>query len=206
MKTIVLTLNDPCWLEEALSLIQAGGLVAFPTDTVYGLGTSAFNSEAVEKIYVAKDRPIEKSIPVLLGTIADLDKVSINVPSSVFSLAEHFWPGPLTIILPRHPDIPDIISSLPTIGVRIPDHPVAEMLLRAAGPMAVTSANISGDQNPHTASDVFDQLNGRIDRIIDGGGTGSGPASTVVDCTKEKPEILRQGTITMAQILKVLDQ
>ena len=206
MNTILFHVSDSRWLIEALDVIRTGGLVAFPTDTVYGLGTSAFNALAVEKIYAAKERPDEKSIPILIGDIADLEKVSSNVPRSARILALHFWPGPLTIVVPKEPGIPEAVSRSTTIGVRIPEHPVAERLLRAAGPMAVTSANLSGMQNPLTAREVLDQLHGRIDMIIDGGGSGLSIPSTVVNCMGAAPEILREGPISLQQILEVLNQ
>ena len=206
MKTILFPVSDSRWLIEALDVIRNGGLVAFPTDTVYGLGTSAFNALAVQKIYAAKERPDEKTIPILLGDIADLEKVSSNVPRSARILALHFWPGPLTIVVPKEPGIPEAVSRSTTIGVRIPEHPVAERLLRAAGPMAVTSANLSGMQNPLTAREVLDQLHGRIDMIIDGGGSGLSIPSTVVNCMGAAPEILREGPISLQQILEVLNQ
>ncbi|HKZ43664.1 MAG TPA: L-threonylcarbamoyladenylate synthase [Anaerolineales bacterium] len=206
MNTILFHVSDSRWLIEALDVIRTGGLVAFPTDTVYGLGTSAFNALAVQKIYAAKERPDEKTIPILLGDIADLEKVSSNVPRSARILALHFWPGPLTIVVPKEPGIPEAVSRSTTIGVRIPEHPVAERLLRAAGPMAVTSANLSGMQNPLTAREVLDQLHGRIDMIIDGGGSGLSIPSTVVNCMGAAPEILREGPISLQQILEVLNQ
>lgn len=206
MNTILFPVSDSRWLIEALDVIRTGGLVAFPTDTVYGLGTSAFNALAVQKIYAAKERPDEKTIPILLGDIADLEKVSSNVPRSARILALHFWPGPLTIVVPKEPGIPEAVSRSTTIGVRIPEHPVAERLLRAAGPMAVTSANLSGMQNPLTAREVLDQLHGRIDMIIDGGGSGLSIPSTVVNCMGAAPEILREGPISLQQILEVLNQ
>ena len=206
MNTILFHVSDSRWLIEALDVIRNGGLVAFPTDTVYGLGTSAFNALAVEKIYAAKERPDEKTIPILLGDIADLEKVSSSFPRSARILALHFWPGPLTIVVPKEQGLPEAVSRSTTVGVRIPEHPVAERLLRAAGPMAVTSANLSGLQNPLTAGDVMDQLNGRIDMIIDGGRTGFGTPSTVVNCIGADPEILREGPISLQQILEVLNQ
>jgi L-threonylcarbamoyladenylate synthase len=181
--------------------LNAGGLVAFPTDTVYGVGALAFDGKAVESIYAAKDRPIEKAIPVLIGDESDLEKVGMNIPDIAHKFASRFWPGPLTVLVPKKPSLPESVSATETVGVRIPDHAVARALLRATGPMAVTSANISGQASPSTAEEVFSQLNGRIPLIIDGGKTPGGIPSTLVDCSGEEIKILRQGPITLDDLL-----
>jgi len=160
MKTEILSAQDPASLSRALKILQLGGLVAFPTDTVYGLGSLAFNGKAVESIYLAKDRPPEKAIPVLIGDADDLAKVCAEVPEMALKLAARFWPGPMTLVVPKSLELPGEISNGPTVGVRIPDHPVARALLRLVGPMAVTSANISGQPSPSTAQEVFAQLSG----------------------------------------------
>ena len=206
MITRLVPISELGWQKAALSVIQSGYLVAFPTDTVYGVGTSAFNNNAVEKIFLVKDRPNDRSIPVLLGDIADLEKVCTQVSPLALKLASHFWPGPLTIVVPKHPDIPESVSRLATIGIRIPDHPVAEKLLRITGPLAVTSANLSGRNNPQSAGDVMEQLGGRIKMIIDGGRVGMGTASTVVNCLGSDPEILREGPISLKQIMAALSR
>jgi len=181
-----------------------GGLVAFPTDTVYGVGALAFDGKAVESIYIAKDRPIEKAIPVLIGDVPDLGKISDDVPDIARRLVSRFWPGPLTVLVPKKPTLPESVSATSTVAVRVPDHPVARRLLRAAGPMAVTSANISGQPSPSTAQEVMDQLNGRIELIVDGGRTSGGIPSTLVDCTGDEIKILREGPITLEELLSVL--
>ena len=145
--------------------------MAFPTDTVYGVGVLAFDQVAVRNIYKAKDRPVEKAIPILIGDVDDLVKVTIAIPEIALKLAARFWPGPLTLVVPKHPALSATVSAGPTIGVRIPNHPLARALLRMAGPMAVTSANISGQPSPTTAIEVFAQLGGRIALILDGGVT-----------------------------------
>jgi len=188
----------------AIEVLQRGGLVAFPTDTVYGVGALAFDGEAIRSIYTAKDRPVEKAIAILLGGSETLDKVTAKIPPIAAKLAARWWPGPLTLVVPKHPLLPDVVSDLPTVGVRVPDHPVAQDLLRAAGPMAVSSANISGQENPKTADDVMRQLGGRIHLVLDGGGTPGGVPSTVVDCTGVEPIILREGPVTLNELLKTL--
>jgi L-threonylcarbamoyladenylate synthase len=204
VKTEILPAQEPGIFAQALAVLQGGGLVAFPTDTVYGVGALAFNGAAVGSIYIAKDRPVEKAIPVLIGDQADLAKVTLNVPVAAARLAARFWPGPLTLVVPKHPDLPETVSVTSTVGVRVPDHAVARELLLATGPMAVTSANLSGQPSPSTAQEVFEQLGGRIALIIDGGRTPGGVPSTVVDCTGTEHHILRLGPILEDEIRTVL--
>jgi L-threonylcarbamoyladenylate synthase len=204
MNTRVIPANSNLVIQEALKVLRAGGLVAFPTDTVYGLGASAFNGKAVESIYIAKDRPAEKAIPILLGDLDDLPKVTSSLPPMAAKLASRFWPGPLTLVVPKNPNLPEAVSATDTIALRVPDHEVARAILRAAGPMAVTSANISGQPSPVTADEVFAQLGGRIELIINGGRTPGGMPSTLVDCTGSAPTILRGGPISMTELLSVL--
>jgi L-threonylcarbamoyladenylate synthase len=200
MKTEIILAQDPLSLKRALEVLGKGGLVAFPTDTVYGVGALAFDRKAVESIYTAKDRPAEKAIPILIGDVKDLGKVCPGLPELALKLAGRFWPGPLTLVVPKHPELSEAVSASGTVGVRMPDHPVARALLRLAGPMAVTSANISGRPSPTYANEVFNQLGGRVALIIDGGKTPGGIPSTVVDCVGAEPKILRVGPIPEAQI------
>ena len=191
-------------IQVALQILREGGLVAFPTDTVYGVGALVFDGKAVESIYVAKQRPIEKAIPVLMADAADMEKVGMDIPEVAHQLAARFFPGPLTCLIPKQPTLPESVSATETVGVRVPDHEVARALLRAAGPMAVTSANISGQASPSTAQEVLAQLNGRIDLILDGGKTPGGVPSTLVDCTGKDLKILREGPISLAEIRQKL--
>ena len=200
MKTLIIPANSPDVMPHARAVLNKGGLVAFPTDTVYGVGTLVFDGPAVESIYRAKDRPIEKAIPVLIGDAEDMEKVGMNIPETAYRLATRFWPGPLTVVIPKKPTLRESVSATATVGVRVPDHEVARTLLRAAGPMAVTSANISGQPSPSTAEEVFAQLGGRIDLIIDGGKTPGGVPSTVIDCTENDLKILRAGPISLEAI------
>ncbi|HJR80400.1 MAG TPA: L-threonylcarbamoyladenylate synthase [Anaerolineales bacterium] len=201
VKTNLLPATAPDTIRRALEVLRAGGLVAFPTDTVYGIGALAFDGKAVLSIYAAKNRPMEKAIPILLGDSKDLEKVAMSIPSTARRLASRFWPGPLTILVPKKPALPEAVSATSTIGVRVPDHEVARALLRTAGPMAVTSANLSGQASPTTADEVFAQLNSRVGLIIDGGSTPGGIPSTVVDCSDEEIRIIRAGPITEEQLL-----
>jgi L-threonylcarbamoyladenylate synthase len=206
MKTEILSSEDPLALPRALEILQSGGLVAFPTDTVYGVGALAFDKAGVENIYAAKDRQVEKAIPVLIGELDDLGKVCADVPEIALRLAARFWPGPLTLVIPKHPNLPESVSAGPTVGVRIPDHPLARALLRLAGPMAVTSANLSGQPGPSTALEVLAQLGGRINLVLDGGKTTGGVPSTVVDCIGMGLKVLRKGPISESEILMVSGQ
>jgi L-threonylcarbamoyladenylate synthase len=201
MKTEVIPATE---IDSALQVLKNGGIVAFPTDTVYGLGSLAFDNPAIESIYTAKDRPIEKAIPILIGDLDDLNQVADDIPNMALRFAARFWPGPLTCVVPKKLILPPAISATHTVAVRIPDHPDARTLLRAAGAMAVTSANISGQPSPSTAQEVYDQLKGRIPLILDGGKTKGGIPSTLVDCTGDNPTILREGPISLSELMAAL--
>ncbi|MGE5776621.1 MAG: L-threonylcarbamoyladenylate synthase [Chloroflexota bacterium] len=204
MRTEIL-LSSSGTISRAYQILQMGGLVAFPTDTVYGVGALAFDEKAVESIYTAKDRPVEKAIPILIGDPGDLEKIGIDIPRAARQLASRFWPGPLTLLVPKRLDLPESVSATSTVGVRVPDHEVARSLLRLTGPMAVTSANISGAQSPETAQEVHEQLGGRIALIIDGGRTPGGVPSTLVDCTVPELKILREGPISEKELHAALN-
>lgn len=204
METKIVTADSPNAITSALEILLSGGLVAFPTDTVYGVGSLAFHEKAIESIYAAKDRAIEKAIPVLIADESDLIKVAEEIPLYAMRLINRFWPGPLTVLVPKKPTLPDLVSATPNVGVRVPDHDVARSLLRLAGPMAVTSANISGKDSPTTAQQVYAQLKGRIALIIDGGQTPGGVPSTLVDCTGDEIQILRAGPISKEDLLNTI--
>ena len=204
MKTEIIRADHQIALTHAADILNHGGLVAFPTDTVYGLAVLPFQEEYVERLYIAKGRNSDRAIAVLLGDYEQLAQVAKDIGETARRWAQEFWPGPLTLIVPCLESIPKMLSSQPTLGVRIPDHPVALSLLRLVGPLAVTSANLSGQPNTNTAQEVFDQLDGRIHLILDGGRTPGGVPSTVVDCTVEEPVILRQGPLTSKDLMQVL--
>lgn len=204
MNTEVIKSDHPVALAHAVDVLKNGGLVAFPTDTVYGLAALPTEVEFIERLYTAKGRESTRAIAILLSSPAELENVSLHPSKSAIQLANKFWPGPITLIVPRHPDLPDILSPNPTIGVRIPDHDIALMLLRATGPLGVTSANISGRENTVTAEEVLLQLDGKIHLVIDGGECPGSVPSTVVDCTAPKPVILRPGPIDQEQIQAAL--
>ncbi|MGA9534147.1 MAG: L-threonylcarbamoyladenylate synthase [Anaerolineales bacterium] len=184
-------------LGRALEVLAAGGLVAFPTDTVYGVGADVFDDLAAQRLYEVKGRPERKAIPVLLPGVEALPMVVEKVDARARRLAQAFWPGPLTIVLPKAQGIPMAVTALETVGVRVPDHPVALSLLAAAGPLAVTSANLSDAENSLTAADVERQLGGKIELIVDGGRCPGGQPSTVVSLDGEDLKILRPGPLTL---------
>jgi len=196
----VIKAGHPIALNHAVDVLRHGGLVAFPTDTVYGLAALPFHADSVERLYIAKGRNSERAIAVLLGDVSQLSLVAGEMTGLAMRLAERFWPGPLTLIVPRLPTLPDVLTPNETVGVRIPDHPVALALLRMVGPLAVTSANLSGQENTTTAQEVMAQLKGRIHMVIDGGRISGGVPSTVVDCTGPRPVVLRQGPVKESEI------
>jgi L-threonylcarbamoyladenylate synthase len=188
----------------ATSTLDRGGLVAFPTDTVYGLAARIDQPEAINRLFIAKGRDFNKAIAVLIGRLDHLEQVAEELSRAALILTEKFWPGALTVVVTRKSSLPAILSPYPTVGVRMPDHAFARNLLAETGPLATTSANLSGGPNPITAADVFAQLEGRIDLLIDGGPTPGGVPSTLVDCTVSPVQILRHGAITDEAIFQVL--
>jgi len=200
MNTQILPACEANSLERAAELLCAGQLVAFPTDTVYGVGAPVFDAKSVASIYVAKERPPEKAIPVLIADDSDLPRIALCVPDVARVLIAQFWPGGLTLVLPKRPDVPEIVSGDETVAVRIPDLDLARALMRLTGPLAATSANRSGQPSPVTAEDVMAQLGGRIAAVLDGGLCPGGVPSTVVDCVAWPPCVLRQGALTVAML------
>lgn len=189
-------------LREASALLRDGQTVAFPTETVYGLGADATNSEAVSGIFRAKGRPEDNPLIAHVATKKQLRSLVTSLPAAAEKLINKFTPGPLTLVLPSNGTCAEnVTAGLSTIGVRIPDHPVAQALLKACDlPLAAPSANISGKPSPTTADHVWSDLQGKIAGLIDGGATGVGVESTVIDCTQEIPVILRPGGITKEQL------
>lgn len=202
MKTEILRADAPNALETVLALLRRGELVAIPTDTVYGVAADGFQPEAVEKLFVAKDRPSHKAIMLLLGEYEDMEKVAAYTSPTAQRLAQRFWPGGLTLVVNAREELPaNLRAQTNTIGVRLPDSDVVRDLVRRLGrPLAATSANLSGGANPRTAEDVMEALGGRIALILDGGATPGKVASTVLDCTVEPPRVLRAGAIAVEEI------
>lgn len=181
----------------AAVVLRAGGLVAFPTETVYGLGANAFDAAAVGRIFAAKGRPAHNPVIVHLASAADVGRVAADWPAVAQRLAEEYWPGPLTLVLPRAAGVPDAVTAGgPTVAVRVPAHPVARALIDAAGvPVAAPSANRSGYLSPTRAEHVLRGLDGRIDMVLDGGPVPGGIESTVLDLSGPVPRLLRPGPI-----------
>lgn len=180
------------------TLLKAGEPVVFPTDTVYGVGTNAFSHHGIDKLYGAKVRESDKGIPILLADIDDLNKVAADFPPLASELAQAHWPGALTIIVPKNPNLPENISPNNGVAVRIPDHKLCRDLIRAAGgALAATSANISGQPPAQTAEAARVQLDGRVAAILDGGTVPVGTPSTIVSLMGDKPVVIRQGSIEL---------
>ena len=198
--------NDEQTIETAAGIIKNGGLVAMPTETVYGLAANALDESAVASIFAAKDRPADNPLILHICDMGILNDIAENIPDTALRLAEKFWPGPLTMILKRKSNIPAICSAgLDTVAVRFPSNPVATALIKAAGvPLAAPSANCSGRPSPTKAEHVISDLSGRIDAVIDGGECHVGLESTVISLTGGVPKILRPGGVTLEQITDVI--
>ncbi|MBI4233661.1 MAG: threonylcarbamoyl-AMP synthase [Chloroflexi bacterium] len=192
------TLRLEAQIQEGVAILRRGGLVAFPTDTLYGLGADGLNEAAVERVFEAKGRPYGMPLPLLLADPADLGRVASPVPDLALTLARRFWPGPLTLVLPKAPAVPTVVAGRGwTVGVRLPNHPVPRELARRLGnPITGTSANLSGQPPAATAAEVRRQLGDVIDLIVEGGPAGGGQESTVVDLTGPRPRIVREGAIS----------
>lgn len=199
--TQILPIDDPDVITKALATLQSDGLIVFPTDTLYGLA-GRINEISIQKIYAAKKRPEEKAIPVLIGDLDHLDLIVRDIQPQVLTLMRSFWPGALTLILPKRSDLPVSLSPYEGLAVRMPKHPFALKLLQETRPLAVTSANISSFANPTTAQDVYAQLKDRASLIIDGGKLPQAQASTIVDCLSDQPKLIRKGPIAFEQILQ----
>ena len=200
MKTSLIETGSVAGREKALDLLRSGGLVAFPTDTVYGLAAYPWDEAAVERLYRVKERPEDLPIPLLLSDAAQLSQVAV-LTERCRVLPERFWPGGLTLVLPKKAAVSGAISERPTVAVRVPDLAWTRDLIRdAGGVLAVTSANISGDPSPVTALQVEAQLGGRIPLILDGGACPVGVASTILDCSVSPPLLLRRGAVGEADL------
>lgn len=200
--------NDAALLEEAGAIIRNGGLVAFPTETVYGLGGDAMNPSASQKIYAAKGRPSDNPLIVHIWDYSQLEEIAAELPPEAKKLSDAFWPGPMTLIVPKNDKIPyETTGGLDTVAVRMPSHEVAREFIRVSGCMiAAPSANTSGRPSPTTADHVWQDLNGKIDAIIDGGAVDIGLESTIVDISEDIPTILRPGYITKAMLEEVVGE
>lgn len=199
-------LLDISIIKEAAAIIKNGGLVAFPTETVYGLGANALNPDAVKKIFEAKGRPQDNPLILHISSLEMINEAARDIPKEAFLLAEAFWPGPLTIILKKNKSVPyEASCGLETIAVRLPEHKAARLLIEESGvPIAAPSANRSGRPSPTRASHVEFDLSGRIDMILDGGRCKHGIESTIIDLSEDTPAILRPGSITSEMIAEII--
>lgn len=195
-------------IQKAAKIIQAGGLVAFPTETVYGLGADALREEAAAKIYAAKGRPSDNPLIAHIADRSGLYELAASVPDWAERLADAFWPGPMTLVFPKKAIVPDgTTGGLKTVAVRMPSHETARQLIRAAGvPIAAPSANTSGRPSPTTALHVLEDMDGKIDCILDGGDAGFGLESTIIDATGPVPVILRPGYISAEMVRGIVGQ
>ncbi len=206
METLILS-SDYRDIQTAANIIKTGGIVAMPTETVYGLAADALNGKAVRKIFKAKGRPMDNPLIVHISDISQIYTLVREFPKRAQLLADNFWPGPLTIILPKSDRIPDEVSAgLDTVAVRFPSHPTALRLISLSSPLAAPSANLSGSPSPTTAGHVCDDMNGRIDAIIDGGDCDVGVESTVITLAEDPPRLLRPGGITVEQLRSVIGE
>ena len=204
----VLSELDEEKLHEAGAILRDGGLVAFPTETVYGLGGDALNKDSAQKIYAAKGRPSDNPLIVHISKFEDIYPIVSEVPEAAKKIADAFWPGPLTMILPKSDKVPyETTGGLDTVAVRMPSHPVAQKLIAyGGGYVAAPSANISGKPSPTVAKYVMEDMMGKIEAIVDGGRVGIGLESTIIDLTISPPQILRPGYITQEKLAAVLGQ
>ena len=204
--TEVLSINpltpDPEVLERAGAVLRAGGLVAYPTETVYGLAASAFVVDSVIRVFDAKQRPFSQALPVQIADVAEVETLARSVPPAARGLLTDFFPGPLTLVFWRQPSVSlTVTGGTNTIGLRMPDHPIALGVLRAFGaPLVCPSANLTGRRAPMSAQDVLEDLDGAIDMVLDGGETADRTPSTVLDLTTDPARLLREGKITRAEL------
>ena len=206
METLLLSAAAPETPQIAADIIKKGGLVAIPTETVYGLGANGLDEQAVIKVFEAKGRPQDNPLILHVAEPAEMEKFCHDIPKSAYLLAEKFWPGPLTMVLPARDIVPRrTTAGLDTVAVRCPDNDTTRQIIRLSGvPIAAPSANISGKPSTTTAQHVFHDHNGKIDAIVDGGPCRVGVESTIVDLTEERPRLLRPGGITPEQLMEVL--
>lgn len=199
--TQLLAAADPGLIAAVTAAVRRGELIILPTDTVYGVGANAFDEEAIGRLYVIKQRAREKGIPILLADLSDLAKIASDVPPAAEKLIARFWPGPLTLVLPKRQDLPPSISSTGSVAVRLPDHAASRKIIRAAGgALAATSANLSGQAPAKNVAEALYALAGTVSLAVDDGPSGGQMASTVIDCTGDTIRLLRAGPLSMEEL------
>lgn len=193
-------------IRAAAHLLREGEVVAFPTDTVYGVGAKAFERYAVRQIFALKQRPRDKALPVFIYQIDDLNLVARHVPNRAWPLLQHFWPGALTVVFQKSAALPDdVTAGQDSVAVRIPDHPVSlELVIKTGSPLAVTSANVSGQATPSTAQGVAQQLGEALPLVLDGGPSPGGQPSTLIDLSVTPPRLLRTGPVSLSALQEFL--
>ena len=206
IKTKSILQSDPGANTAALEIIKSGGVIALPTDTVYGIACAVDCAAAIQQLYAIKERDALKAIPVLIGSLDQMDAIASDFNQSARILAENFWPGALTIVMQKNRKLPQVLTSYDTVGIRMPAYAWLLDLIRKSGPLATTSANISGGHSPATAQEVLEQLDGRIELIVDGGKCPGGIPSTVVDCSQSAVKILREGGVSSSEIANKLSK
>lgn len=215
MNTEILRADHPSAFDHAVDILRNGGLVAFPTDTIYGVAAQLYDPTSIESLFAARGRGSKRSVGILFADMSELPAIVARVTPEILRLAQRFWPGPLTLVMTGHADLPlellrtnsadSLLTGLTTpVAVRIPSHRFALELLHRSGPLAVSSASRVAGPNPKSAQDVIAQMNGRIHLLLDGGPVPGGIPSTVIDCTQEPLVELRQGPIAMTDILDVV--
>jgi L-threonylcarbamoyladenylate synthase len=200
--------DDDAGRAAATDALRAGGIVALPTDTVYGLAVALSTPQGIERLFAAKRRPADKAIMLLLEETAQASEAGLITPAAA-ALAEAFWPGGLSLVVPQRPDVrwpPVLTGDAATIGLRVPDHPTPRALARALGPLPTTSANVSGLPEAVDAVGIVEQVGEAVDLVLDGGRAHGGPASTVVDCSGQRPVLLRAGAVPVEALIAVLDR
>jgi L-threonylcarbamoyladenylate synthase len=200
--------DDDAGRAEAIDVLRAGGIVALPTDTVYGIAVALAAPDGIERLFAAKRRPADKAVMLLLAEIDQASEAGRMTPAAV-ALAEAFWPGGLSLVVPQRPDVPwppVLTGGAGTIGLRVPDHPTPRALARTVGPLPTTSANVSGLPEASDAVGILAQLGDAVELVLDGGRAHGGPASSVVDCSGDRPVILRAGAIPVDALAAALDR
>lgn len=202
----LLSTEDPQAVEEAVAILRQGGLIVYPTDTVYGLGARAEDDEAVRRLFVLKGRLLDKPLPLLIGEASDLEAIAAQIPPAARALMERFWPGGLTLVFPRSPRLHSLaLAGGDTIALRLPDYPLLrEVIRRLGGPITGTSANRAGLPPPLTCQEALAQLEEEVDLALDGGPCAGGLESTVVDLTQDPPLLLREGAVSKEEVESVL--
>jgi L-threonylcarbamoyladenylate synthase len=204
LKPLIISIDHPEAINKAANVLLNNGVIAFPTDTVYGIACLAFNSDAIERIFSIKGRDSNKALPILIGNLEQLGLIAMPINEKAQKLAKEFWPGALTIIVMRKPTLPENLSPFPTVGIRMPKHIWLIKLMEKVGPLATTSANLSGQIEARNSMEVAEALSNKIDLIIDGGQSPLTLPSTVVDCSGAEIKILREGPITSEEIYNLI--